>query len=104
MRRLFVIGIACVFLGSPCMAADDDAGKLADQIESETKILIDKASSPSQVSQIMGQAQLRFSRILMRQHDDIIQQNDKIIRQNEQIIQLLRNIQKQRQAKENGRL
>jgi len=97
MRRLFLFGIAWFVLAGTCIAAEPvnrinnyDAGKLhdlADQIALETKISITKAFTPSEVNQIMGQAQMDFSRI-------IIKQNDEIIRQNDEIIQLLRKIAK----------
>jgi len=100
MRKLFVIGIALVVFVNTCIAAEPiyDAGKLnklADQIESEAKMDIDKAGYPEQVVQIMGYAQMNFSRLLLRQHDELIRQNDKIIRQNNEILQLLRKASKQ---------
>jgi len=113
MRKLFVIGIALVVFVNTCIAAEPiyDAGKLnklADQIESEAKMDIDKAGYPAEVSLIVWKSQLNFSRLLMRQHDEIIRQNnemirlnnkmvrqnDEIIRQNSEIIQLLRQLPK----------
>lgn len=110
MHRLVLSGIALVVLAGNCIAADYDSGRppyrnnyydagtfnnLADQIESEMRTGIEKAGYPSQVSQIVGQAQINFSRILMRRQDEIIRQNNEIIRQNDQILRLIRRPSKQ---------
>jgi len=93
MGRLFLAGIAWAVLAGAGIAAEPvrqinsyDPGKLtelADQIASETKDSIKKSHYPEEVYSVMGQAQMDFSRILIRQ-------NDEIIRQNTEIIQLLR--------------
>ncbi|OPY88533.1 MAG: hypothetical protein A4E72_01312 [Syntrophus sp. PtaU1.Bin208] len=79
-------------LAGTCMAAEPfyDAEKLrdqADQIELEAKEGFNKASSVPEVTQIMGNAQLKFSRILMSQNNRILQQQDKIMSQNNKILQ-----------------
>jgi len=107
MRKLLLIGIASVVLTtSICIAQDAtyDAGKLhdqADQIELETQKSIDKAGYPAEMSRIVWKSQLNFSRLLMRQHDEIIRQNNemirlnnKMVRQNDEIIRVLREMRK----------
>jgi len=81
MRKLLLIGIASfVLTTSTCIAEDSsyDAGKLhdqADQIELETQKSIDKAGYPAEMSRIVWKSQMNFSRLLMRQQDEIIRQN-----------------------------
>jgi len=97
MRRVFLIGIAWIVLAGNGFATESinqidnyDPGNLhdlANRVALETKKGIDNAHYPSETSQIMGQAQMDFSRILIRQ-------NDEIIRQNSEIIQLLRQLPK----------
>jgi len=106
MRKLLLIGIASVVLTGTCIAQEPvyDAGKLhdlADQIESETQKSLDKAGYPAEVSLIVWKSQLNFSRLLMRQHDEIIRQNNemirlnnKMVRQNDEIIRVLREMRK----------
>ncbi len=101
MRKSIIVGIASLIVASTCIAAGPtyDADNLrdqADQIELEAKEGFAKASSVPEVTQIMGNAQLKFSRILMNQNNRILQQqdkimsqNDKIIRQNDEIIRML---------------
>lgn len=90
MRRLFLAGIVWIVLTGTCPAAEPgsrinsyDPGKLhelADQIASEAGTSIKKAFTPSEVDQILEQAQMDFLRILIRQNDEIIRQNNEIIR------------------------
>jgi len=107
MRKLLLIGIASfVLTTSTCIAEDSsyDAGQLhdqADQIELETQKSIDKAGYPAEMSRIVWKSQMNFSRLLMRQQDEIIRQNNeliqmnnKVIRQNEETIRVLREMQK----------
>lgn len=105
VRTLVLIGIAwAVLTGSGAATEpinkinDYDAGRLhdlADQIAAQTRESMGKA----EVFQMVGQVQMDFLRILIRQNDEIIRQNDEAIRQNgetirqnEEIIQLLRKI------------
>jgi hypothetical protein len=93
MGRLFLAWIVWVVFAGIGIAADPlkqmnqyDAGKLselADQVALETKNNLKRAHYPDEVSQAMGQAQMDFLRILIRQ-------NEEIIRQNGENLQLLR--------------
>jgi len=61
-----------------------DSGKLhdlADRVALETRTGIDQALAPAEVSRIIGQAQLDFSRILIRQNDEIIRLLRKIAKE-----------------------
>lgn len=99
-RNLFLIGLSWMILAGSVIAAEPGDGKKAydprkvheqaNQIEADAKAKIDQAGYPGQVIQIFGWAQLDYSRLLMRQQDEIIRQNDALIRQNEAILQLLR--------------
>ncbi len=87
--RLLLAGIVWVVLAGAGVAAEPvrqinscEAGKLpelADLIASETKDSIKKAHYPEEVSQIIGQAQMDFLRILIRQNNEILRQNSEIL-------------------------
>ncbi|OPY84377.1 MAG: hypothetical protein A4E72_02277 [Syntrophus sp. PtaU1.Bin208] len=87
--RLLLAGIVWVVLAGAGFAAEPgrpvnscEAGKLpelADQVVSDTKDSIKKAHYPEEVSQIIGQAQMDFLRILIRQNDELIRQNNEIL-------------------------
>ncbi len=105
VRSLVLIAIAWAVLTGTGVATepinkinDYDAGRLhdlADQIAAQTRESMGKA----EVSQMIGQVQMDFLRILIRQNDEIIRQNGETIRQNEEIIQLLRKMGENHQEK-----
>jgi len=103
MVKLFLIGIALVALTGAGIAAEpgydtEALNSQADRIEGDTRKSINKAVAPDEVHQIIGKAQMDYSRMLIRQNSEIIRQNsemirqnNELIRQNNEVIRLLRN-------------
>lgn len=91
MCRLILIGAACFVLTNTCIAADSDEriknsdpGRLAEVAELialEARLNMIGARGAVQVSQAADQAQVDFSRILIKQNDEMIRLLRKIAKE-----------------------